>query len=97
MPSSRSKVTASRGDPSPPSPFIAARNTEFGTCAAPDTSNGHPSADHAPDGPQVWRAQKRRGIDRFERELLILGVDQRLDVGERRARLNGDDQLGRFI
>ncbi len=44
MPSSRSKVTASRGDPRSPSPPLAARNAEFGTCAAPDTSNGEPSA-----------------------------------------------------
>ena len=44
MPSNRSSVTASRGDPRSPRPFIAARNTEFGTCAAPDTSNGDPSA-----------------------------------------------------
>ena len=58
---------------------------------------GQAGAHHASNSPQVWRAQKRRGIDRLERELLIFGVDQRLDVGERRARLNGNDQLGRFI
>ncbi len=54
-------------------------------------------ADHAPDGSDVWRAQQWRGVDRFECELLIFGVDQRQHVGERRARLDGDDQLVRFI
>jgi hypothetical protein len=33
------------GDPRSPRPLpAAARNAEFGTCAAPDTSNGEPSA-----------------------------------------------------
>ena len=43
------------------------------------------------------RAQQRRGVDRLERELLVFGIDQRLDVGERRAGLHRDDQLVRFI
>src|SRR5258708_142866 len=43
MPSSRSNVTAVCGEPRSPSPLVSARNTEFGTCAAPDTSNGEPS------------------------------------------------------
>jgi len=42
-------------------------------------------------------AQQRRGIDRLEGELLVFGIDQRLDVGERRAGLQRDDQLVRLI
>ena len=43
MPSSRSKVTACC-EPRLASPPPAAPNAEPGTCAAPDTSNGEPSA-----------------------------------------------------
>ena len=44
MPSSRSSVSACPADPRSASPLIAARNADAGRCAAPDTSNGEPSA-----------------------------------------------------
>ena len=44
MPSSRSSVSARPCAPRPASPPAAGRNAEFGRCAAPDTSNGEPSA-----------------------------------------------------
>ena len=48
---------------------------------------GQSGADHAADGADVRGAQQPRGIDRLERELLVLGIDQRHHVGQRRAGL----------
>ena len=58
---------------------------------------GQPRADHAADGAGAGHAEQRGRIDRLEGELLVLGVDQRLHVGERRAGLHRDDQLVRLI
>ena len=58
---------------------------------------GEAGADHAADGSELGRAEQRRGIDRLECKLLVFGIDQRLYVGQRRARLHGDDQLVRLI
>ena len=191
MPSSRIRVTASRGEPIASRPATSARSAELGTCAAPETSKGEPSAaviallaarssrprstsvrsasglrhhlqrhlghdgerapgarqqlaevvagdvlhhlaagletvaearhrvraeqmiarparldparpgeaggDHAADGAGSGRAEQRRGIDGLEGELLVLGVDQRHHVGQRRAGLHRDDQLVRLV
>ncbi len=68
------------------------------SAAGPDAAgSGEAGADHAADGAEARRAQQRRGVDRLEGELLIFGIDQGLDVGERRAGLNRDDQLVRLI
>jgi hypothetical protein len=58
---------------------------------------GEAGADHTANGADLGRAQQRRGVHRLEGELLVLGVDQRQHVGERRAGLRGDDQFVRLI
>ena len=58
---------------------------------------GKAGADHSPDGSTFGRSQKMRGIHRLESKLLVLGVEQRHDVRERRAGLHRDDQLVRLI
>ena len=66
--------------------------------AGPDAAGpGETGADHAADGPDLRRAQQLRGIDRLERKLLVPGIDQRLHVGERRTRLERDNQFVRLI
>ena len=44
-----------------------------------------PRPDHAADGAAAGRAEQRGRIDRLEGKLLVLGIDQRLHVGKRRA------------
>ena len=58
---------------------------------------GQPRADHAADGAVAGRAQQRGGVHRLEGELLVLGIDQRLHVGQRRACLHRDDQFVRLV
>ena len=58
---------------------------------------GQPRADHAADGAVAGHAQQRGGVHRLEGELLVLGIDQRLHVGERGTRLHRDDQLVRLV
>ena len=58
---------------------------------------GEPGADHAADGAVAGRAEQRGSIHRLEGELLVLGIDQRLHVGKRRAGLHRDDQLVRLV
>ena len=55
---------------------------------------GEARGDHAADAAALGRgAEQRRGVDRLEGELLVLGIDQRQHVVERRAGLDGDDQF----
>jgi hypothetical protein len=56
-----------------------------------------PGPDHAADRAGFGSAEQRRGVHGIEGELLVLGVDQRFDIGERRTGLHRDDQLVRFI
>ena len=56
-----------------------------------------PAAIMPPMVPSSARAEQRRGIHRLEGELLVLGIDQRQHVGERRAGLDRDDQLVRLV
>ena len=58
---------------------------------------GEPRADHAADGAVAGRAQQRGSVHRLEGELLVLGIDQRLHVGERGPRLHRDDELVRLV
>ena len=58
---------------------------------------GESRPDHAADGAAAGHAQQRGGVDRLEGELLVLGIDQRLHVGERGAGLHRDDQLVRLV
>ena len=58
---------------------------------------GQADPDHAADGPERGRAEQACRVHRLERELLVLGIDQRQHVGNGRARLHGDDQFVRLI
>ena len=58
---------------------------------------GEPRPDHAADGAAAGHAEQCGRIGRLEGELLVLGIDQRLHVRERRAGLHRDDQLVRLV
>ena len=54
---------------------------------------GEAGRDHAADGSERRRAEQRRRVHRLEGELLVLGIDQRQHVSQRRAGLERDDQF----
>ncbi|MGY4414534.1 hypothetical protein ACVWW4_006270 [Bradyrhizobium sp. LB7.1] len=62
--------------------------------ARPDPARaGQASRDHATNGAERGRAEQRRRVHRLEGELLVLGIDQRQHVGQRRPGLERDNEF----
>ncbi len=76
---------------------MGAQQMVAGAAGLDPARTGETGADHAADGADVRRAKQDGCIHRLERELLVLGIDQREHVRKRRACLDGDDQFVRLV